>query len=213
MDLPSTTSLTNTPLARILDQDETVLWSGRPHPGPFFASGIPFLIFGLCWGAFDYFGFIRHMGRAHMPDGMNYALIPFFALHLFPLWLALANFIRLPVVYRNTVYALTNRRAIIQGGFWGLSFQSIDYDQIQEATVSVGLIERMVGDCGTVRFFSGRTSAKGANLYDSFSAIDHPYDVYKQLKQVSVDTKTDWKYPNALRPADNPGYSTRYKQP
>ncbi len=209
MELPSTAPA-NSRLAQILDKDETLLWSGRPHPGPFFASGIPFLIFGLCWGAFDYFGFIREMGRASGPS-MGFAL-PFFALHLFPLWLALANCIRLPIVYRNTVYALTNRRAIIQGGFWGLSFQSIDYDQIQESTVTIGPVEKMAG-CGTVRIFSGRTSAKGASLYDSFSAIDHPYDVYKQLKQVSVDIKTDWNYPNAMRPAGNPGYSTRYQPP
>jgi hypothetical protein len=205
VDLPGIPA--NSPLNQILDKDETVLWTGRPHAAPFFASGIPFLIFGLCWGAFDYFGFIRHMGSGK--GEMPMFLIPFFALHLFPLWLALANFIRLPIVYRNTVYALTNRRVIIQGGFWGLSFQSIDYDQIQETTVSVGPIEKMVG-CGSVRIFSGRTSAKGANIFDSFTGIDHPYDVYKQLKQVSVDIKTDWNYPNALRPAQNPGYTTEY---
>ncbi len=205
MDIPGIPA--NSPLTQILDKDEAVLWSGRPHPAPFFASGIPFLIFGLCWGAFDYFGFIRHM--VSRPNAESAIMIPFFALHLFPFWLALANFVRLPVVYRNTVYALTNRRVIIQGGFWGLSFQSIDYDQIQETTVSIGPVEKMVG-CGSVRIFSGRTSAKGANIYDSFTGIDHPYDVYKQLKQVSVDIKTDWNYPNAMRPAQNPGYTTGY---
>jgi hypothetical protein len=201
------TPSTSTALDQVLDKDETVLWSGRPHAGPFFASGIPLLIFGLCWGAFDYFGFIRHMTTMNGP-GLGF-MVPFFALHLFPFWLAIANFIRLPIVYRNTVYALTNRRVIIQGGFWGLSFQSIDYDQIQETTVSVNIVEKPLG-LGTVRIFSGRTSAKGATLYDSFTGIDHPYDVYKQLKQVSVDIKTDWNYPNALRPAQNPGYSTGY---
>ena len=193
--------------AAILDPDEKVIWSGRPHPGPFFASGLPLLIFGLCWGAFDYFGFIRHMPRN---SEMNAALIPFFALHLFPFWLALANFVRLPIVYRNTGYALTNRRVIIRAGFWGASFQSIDYDRIQEASVSVNLIERP-GGLGTIRIFSGRTNAKGANLYDSFVGIENPYDVYRQLKQVSLDVKTDWNYPNAMRPADNPGYTTEYK--
>ena len=192
-------------LDQILDQGETVLWSGRPHPGPFFASGIPILIFGLGWGAFDYFGFIRHM---HTSTEMGF-MIPFFALHLFPFWLAIGNCIRLPIAYRNTLYVLTNRRVIMQGGFWGVSFKSIDYDQIQESDVSVNLIERPM-NLGTIRIFSGRTSAKGANLYDSFVGIDRPYDVYKRLKQVTVDIKTDWNYPNAMRPASNPGYRTQY---
>jgi hypothetical protein len=209
MELPGT-ALANTPLAQVLDKDETILWSGRPHPLPFFASGIPILIFGLCWGAFDYFGFIRHMGSSSMNSDMKYTMIPFFAFHLFTLWIALANFIRLPIVYRNTLYALTNRRVLVQCGFWGLSFQSIDYDRIQESTVSVNIIERPLG-LGTVRIYSGRTSSRGGALYDSFTGIDHPYDVYKQLKQVTVDIKTDWNYPNAMRPKDNPGYSTRYE--
>jgi uncharacterized membrane protein YdbT with pleckstrin-like domain len=192
--------------APILDNNEKVLWSGRPHPLPFFASGVPLLIFGLLWGAFDYFGFIRHM-KAGPETG---ALVPFFALHLFPLWLALGNLVRLPIVYRNTVYALTNRRVIIRAGFWGIGFESIDYDRIEEASVTVNLIERPAG-LGTVRIFSGRTNSKGANLYDNFVGIEKPYEVYRQLKQVSLDIKTDWNYPNALRPAANPGYSTDYK--
>ncbi len=199
---------TSSEFANILDDNETILWSGKPHPGPFFASGIPLLLFGLAWGAFAYFGFIRHMTSTNGP-GLGFA-VPFFALHLFPFWMALANFIRLPVVYSNTAYALTNRRVIIRAGCWGTSFQSIDYDRIQESSVSVNLIEKPLG-LGTVRIFSGRTSSKGANIYDCFVGIDRPYDVYKQLKQVSVDIKTDWNYPNALRPATNSGYPSTYK--
>ena len=42
-------------------------------------------------------------------------------------------------------------------------------------------------------------------------AIDAPYDVDKLLKETTVDVKTDWNYPNKLRPAENPGYHTDYK--
>jgi hypothetical protein len=35
-------------------------------------------------------------------------------------------------------------------------------------------------------------------------------EVFKMVKQTSVDIKTDYNYPNALRPETNPGYKTKY---
>lgn len=201
--------LSNSPFDKILDRNETLLWSGRPHAAPFYLSGVPFLILGLLWGAFD-FGFIRQIHGSSGAQSFNAMLIPFFLLHLAPLWLSVGNVFRLLIVYPNTCYALTNRRVLIRGGFWGASFQSIDYDRIQEADVTVGPVERML-NLGSIKIFSGRTNSKGANLYDRFIGIDHPYDIYKQLKEVSVDIKTDWNYPNALRPPENPGYTSQYR--
>ena len=42
-------------------------------------------------------------------------------------------------------------------------------------------------------------------------AIEDPYAVFKQLKQVSMDIRTDMNYPNQMRPDENPGYKTTYK--
>ena len=39
---------------------------------------------------------------------------------------------RLVFVLKNTEYAITNRRLLIRGGFWGISFKSVDYDRVQE---------------------------------------------------------------------------------
>ncbi len=47
-------------------------------------------------------------------------------------------------------------------------------------------------------------------LYDRWEAIQNPNEIFKQVKQVSVDIKTDYNYPNALRPPINPGYKTKY---
>ena len=49
-------------------------------------------------------------------------------------------------------------------------------------------------------------------MYDKFIGIDEPYAVFKRIKEVSVDIKTDWNYPNAMRPGVNPGYPTRYQK-
>jgi len=189
----------------VKDKDENFIWIGKPVFLPFILSGVPFLIFGLLWGAFDYFGFIRNM-----PAKMAGFAIPFFAIHLFPFYGSILNMLRLVLVHGNTCYAITNKRLMMRSGFFGIDFKAIDYDKISDVEVTVNPLENMFG-VGTVQAFSGRTSSKGTRLYDSFIAVGNPYEVFKKIKEVSVDVKTDWNYPNKLRPEENPGYRTRYK--
>lgn len=191
----------------VLDQNEKILWVGNPTLVPFLLSGVPLLILGLVWGSFDYFGLIRHMDK--MRGEAAGFMIPFFALHLFPLWLGVGNMIRLFLVFWNTCYAFTNKRVMIRSGFFGIGFKSIDFDRIQEMDVTVNPIENILG-VGSIKMFSGATGNNGVRSFDFFMGIENPYQVYKQLKTVSVDVKTDWNYPNALRPGENKGYKTEY---
>jgi len=48
-------------------------------------------------------------------------------------------------------------------------------------------------------------------LHDEWSNIENVYEVFKQVKKVMVDIKTDYNYPNAKRPPTNPGYNTKYE--
>jgi membrane protein YdbS with pleckstrin-like domain len=188
----------------VQDPDENILWIGKSAFVPFLCKGIPFLVFGLFWGAIDYFGFIRNM-----PSQMSGFAIPFFALHLFPLWAGILNMARLYLVFNNTCYAVTNKRLLMRSGFFGIDFKAIDFDKIVNVEVNVGPIENLFG-VGTIQAYSGSASDGKGRIYDRFIAIENPYEVFKQIKQVSVDIKTDWNYPNAMRPAGNPGYNTKY---
>ncbi len=98
----------------------------------------------------------------------------------------------------------------MRSGFWGTDFKAIDYDKISDIEVNVNPVENLFG-VGTIQAFSGRTTNKGGSIYDKFIAIPEPYEVFKRIKEVSVDIKTDWNYPNALRPEKNQGYKTRYE--
>lgn len=191
----------------VLDHDEQVLWVGNPTVIPFLMSGLPFLLLGLIWGAIDYFGFIKHIGTSKEP-ALGF-MVPFFALHLLPLWLGVGNMLRLCLVFGNTCYAFTNKRILLRTGFWGIDFKSIDFDRLQEIEVTVNPIENMLG-VGSLKMFSGGITGKGAPTFNFFIGIEKPYEVYKQLKTVTVDVKTDWNYPNALRPEQNKGYKTGY---
>ena len=192
----------------VKDDDETILWSGQPAVVPFLAQGIPFLIFGLLWGAFDYFFFMQFISFS----GMQLFNVLFMLLHMFPFYGSILNMIRLILVHRNTYYAVTNKRLMLRTGFIGTDFKSVDYDKIQNLEVNINPLEKFL-DVGSIRAFTGEISStrNGTRpLFNEFTAIENPYAVYKQIKQISVDIKTDWNYPNQLRPDENPGYNTKY---
>jgi hypothetical protein len=192
----------------VKDDDEEFIWVGEPMFWPFLCSGIPFLAIGLLWGAFDYFGFIQHLGKAKNSPPPGF-IIPFFALHLFPFWGSILNMLRLVLVHKNTFYAITNKRLMLRSGFWGIDFNALDYDKISDIQVTVNPLENMLG-VGTIRISTGKTTSKGSSLTDDFIGVANPYEVFKKIKTVMVDVKTDWNYPNKFRPQDNPGYNTKY---
>ncbi|MCX5785133.1 MAG: PH domain-containing protein [Elusimicrobia bacterium] len=192
----------------VKDEDENIIWVGEPRFFPFLCTGIPFLAIGLLWGAIDYFGFIRPMGGANSSEPLGF-IVPFFALHLFPFWGSILNMFRLVLVHKNTFYAITNKRVMMRSGFWGIDFNAVDYDKISDVQVTVNPLENMLG-VGTVRISAGKVDSKGNSLTEDFIAVENPYEVFKQLKTVMVNIKTDWNYPNKLRPDENPGYKTKY---
>lgn len=196
---------------QVRDNNENVLWAGRPAFLPFLASGMPFLVIGLIWFSIDFFGFIRPMllGKGHTAPGFTGFMIPFFALHLFPFWGSVLNLLRLFLVHKNTAYAITSRRVMFRGGFWGINFESIDFDQITDLQVNIGPIESSIG-VGTISIYTAAPVANRTPLSKRFIGVTEPYDVFKEIKKVSLDVKTDFEYPNKLRPGTNSGYNTAY---
>ncbi len=192
----------------VKDNDETIYWTGQPKFVPFLAKGIPFLIIGLLWGAFDLFFLMNMMSIG----GAQPFIWIFMLLHLFPFYGSILNMFRLALVHHNTFYAITSKRLMLRTGFFGIDFKAVDYDKIQNLEVNVGPLEKLF-NVGTIRAFTGEyahTKNGTRPLFNEFIAIEEPYEVFKQIKQVSVDIKTDWNYPNKLRPEDNPGYNTKY---
>jgi len=192
----------------VTEPGEKILWQGKPVFWPFVLHGVPILAFGLLWGAMD-LGLFGAAGHSARPTDVHF-LTAFMILHSVPAWGGVLYCLYLVLSHSNTLYAYTNRRMLMRGGVFGSSFKSIDYDRIQELDVIVGFTDRLF-NVGTVRAYSGNTTSKGSPIYDRFVSIENPYDVYRAIKGVEVDVKTDWTYPNALRPAVNPGYRTEYK--
>lgn len=191
----------------IKDDNEDILWTDKPKFIPYAITGLSFGV-----GVFIFVGMYYAMTKNIKNEDGTTGLFSFWFAGI-PIVLFLVSFLNKIFSYSNTSYAFTNKRVMVRTGFLGTGFKIIDYDKISDIEVTVNFIERAY-NVGTIKFFSGRTESNDGittKIYDKWEAIDNPYEVFKQLKKVSVDIKTDFNYPNALRPETNPGYGTKYK--
>jgi Bacterial PH domain len=194
----------------IKDDNEEILWIDKPKFIPFLMTGMGSLLFVLPFG-------IIWILTSRNAKGENGEPTPsyFWLFGLIPIVLGVWSFLQKILSYGNTSYAYSNRRVMMRTGFFGTDFKTIDYDKISDSEVTVNFIERMY-NVGTIRFHAGRTESDSdgniSKMYDTWEAIQNPYEVYKKIKQITVDIKTDYNYPNALRPDNNPGYNTKYQK-
>jgi hypothetical protein len=198
----------------MMDSNEYQLWEGKPEKITYIIGNPVMYVVALVWGAFDFafIGMMFGLGGG-LPMGFGLFMIPFFLLHLMPVWIAVGGPIYRAINWNYIHYVLTDKRIYIQSGIIGRDINVVEFMAISEPEVNVGLIEKLRG-CGTIRLTPSvyrdrqgnqRTTNKGALLH-----IEDPYNVYKRIKQMSVDIKSDIHYPNALRPEENPGYNTKY---
>src|SRR5690349_21453666 len=173
----------------VKDDDEEILWTGKPVFVPYIFSGLGYglyiLVFGIVWVLVD-------VNTKH--ENAEGIFKYFWLFGLIPLFQGLYIFLNKVLGYSNTVYAYSNKRVMMRTGFIGTDFKTIDYDKISDIEVTVNVIERFY-NVGTIRFFSGRTKTDEGNttkLYDHWTAIPNPYEVFKMVKQTSVDIKTDF---------------------
>jgi membrane protein YdbS with pleckstrin-like domain len=188
---------------------ETILWRGKPKKGPFIASrSLTMLPIAVIWLILD----MSFITSAFRGGEMLMFLIPFFALHLMPVWIWLGSTITAGKRWKNTMYYVTNRRIIIQSGFLAVNEKSVFYKDIRNAQLQIGIFDKFAGtgsivlDDGYYDYRNKRNhpGTKLENLEDAQSA-------YSRIQQTILDIQTDIEYPNAYRPEHNPGYQTDYR--
>jgi hypothetical protein len=188
-----------------LDDNEKLLWADKPTLVPYILSNIWHNIIFLGFAAYVILSMWgnQHNSNSSSPNIFIY-IVPAFIL-----FMGLRGVLYAIFSYSNTIYAYSGRRVIIRTGFIGINYLTFDYDKISDTEITVNIFEKMYS-VGTIKFSTGARDSKGNLLYQQFTSIKNPYDVFKELKEVTVNVKTDYDYPNALRPKDNPGYKTEY---
>ena len=210
------------PLTNMFTPGETVLWRGKPKKSAFILNKVIVMMpFALIWLVFDAFIIISIFNGFSMAGtGMGYEyggnmkwfLIPFFALHLLPVWIWIANTMTANRRWKNTEYAATDKRIIIKSGFIGQECLTLYYNNITNVRLHIGVIDRMlkVGDLHfSVAGYEGY-SRNAKSPQHAFLDISNAIELYPKLQKIVMDIQADTHYPNALRPEENPGYNTKY---
>ncbi|QEY27144.1 PH domain-containing protein [Neisseria zalophi] len=159
-----------------------------------------FYVFAILWGLFDwqFFRAFNSFGTAIHQDPI-FPINLFMLIHLAPVWYAIFSLIYRFFNWYRVIYALTDRRIYLTSGLVGNDIKSIEWPEVKDLSVNVGFLENMMQ--------RGTISVSGYKLM----GVENPYDLYKRIKDMAVDISSDRTFPNEFRPAENPGYNTRYK--
>lgn len=199
-------SLQSNSVEDVLNDDEKVLWRGKPNAKSYvLAAMLKMLPIAIIWLIFDgafIVGISIGMSHGQIPLSLLGFIIPFFLLHLMPVWMWIINTVKAFKEVKNLEYAITDRRVIIRSGVIGIDFKFVNYTEIDSVNIKVGFIDKIfkVGDIYI------NSSVNSAVLW----VVSNPYKIGRALQKVTTDIKSDIHYPNALRPEENPGYKTRY---
>lgn len=186
---------------------ETILWRGKPKKSAFIASkSLTLMPIAIVWLCFD------SVLISSAFSGGPWFLIPFMLLHLMPVWLWLGSMLTAGRRWKNTNYFVTNRRIIIQGGFLAVNETTLFYKDLRNARVRIDLLDKLF-HTGDVVFDNGiyYGNSRNQDRLPHLEDLEDPYQVYERIQKIILDIQTDIEYPNAYRPAENPGYQTDYR--
>ena len=190
----------------VLAGGESILWRDKPDKKAHIAAAVfkmlPIAILWLCIDLGFIIGISIGMSRGSIPLPILGFIIPFFLLHLAPVWAWIAGIMKSVAELKNMEYIFTDKRIIIRSGIIGIDFKFLYYNEIESVNVKVSFTDKIfrVGDI----YVNAKSSA--AVLYD----LHNPYILGTKLQKIVQDITTDINYPNALRPDYNPGYNTKY---
>ena len=190
----------------ILEPNEKILQRLKPNKKVVLLEsmfkGMPI---ALLWAAIDITVIVIMISSGAFVDepGLIWFIIPFFAIHLLPLWIYIAGIVKAVLGVKNVEYVFTDKRIIIRSGIIGIDFKTIYYSDVQGINCRVGIFDRL--------FKVGDLYIKAYNQSAVLMNIEAPYFFLSKLQKITLDIKTDIEYPNDLRPRENHGYQTTYK--
>ena len=108
----------------------------------------------------------------------------------------ITTWVGLSMSYKKTFYAYTNKRILIRRGFIGVDYATLDFEMIGGLMVNVNFLDRLMkgsDNPGTITFGSSASpviyTRNGRTAAYAFRNIDHPYEVYRDLKHMVDEYK------------------------
>lgn len=195
------------------NSNETIFWKGKPNKSVYIKEQIfsPLFIFALLWLCID-LSFVIGFFAFQKITLENAFIIPFFILHLLPVWLYLFKVISAFARWKHTEYMVSDQAVYCLTGVFTTNCKRKTFQEITNVSVHQGIFDKRhdVGDIfiitGVTTNKDGRAVNTGFNILD----IDEYMKVYKLITETGRDIYADTMYPNDLRPDNNSGYRTKY---
>ena len=198
-------------LKAIVGEDETIFYEGKPDKKCFIFESIfnPLLPFALLWAIID-FGIIGSTFFADEMKEMILFIVPFFLIHLLPVWIYLGGILFTIRKYKNTYYIVTDKALYVSEGVFRKSILRKSFGELSNINLHRGIFDQIF-KVGDIIATTNQVGTNGKLTPIKISSISNYVEVYNLVKKLQRDVYTDTMYPNALRPEENPGYQTKYK--
>ena len=208
----------NSTVESFLVNGEKILWKEKPKRSAYvLGKSIHMMPIALLWGAIDFS--ILFFTLSSGGSSMLFFLIPFFALHLAPVWIWLGSIIKALKNQKTIQYIITNRRIIEFRGNPVYIQCSIEFRELDDAQLKIGTIDKMlkVGDIkiigvnGTViemcdiknptvlhsKILAIRHIPTGEPITETVTAEEKQKEEYNECEYCGVRVKnSDLKCPN-----------------
>ena len=201
-------------IIQMIGNNENIMWQGKPDKKCFIFESIfnPLMPFALIWALID-FGIIGFGAFTAINDGETSVLlflIPFFTLHLMPVWIYLGGVLLTRKRYNNTYYVVTDRAIYISSGVFTKKINTKPFAEMSHIDLHRGIFDQKFG-VGDIICTSSHNTVNGSTALIKISSISDYTKVYNLVKQLQQDIYSDIMYPNDKRPSENHGYNTKYK--
>lgn len=198
-------------LKSVVGLDEKILYEGKPNKKCYIFESIfnPLLPFALIWAIID-MSIIG--GTLFFEDSSNilFFIIPFMLLHMMPVWIYLGGVLFTTIRYKNTAYIITERAIYVSGGLFSRTINTKPFAELSHIDLHRGIFDQIF-NVGDIIATSNQLGRDGKSTTINIASISDYVDVYNMVKKLQTDIYTDVMYPNAKRPAENPGYNTKYR--
>ena len=204
----------NEDLRKMIDVNENIRWEGKPDKKCFIFEAIfnPLMPFAIIWAIIDFsfIGFGISNATKDVGNQMLLFMIPFFLLHLLPVWLYLGGVLLSVKRYKNTNYIVTDRAIYVSNGTFTKNIKTKPFAEMSHIDIHRGIFDQKFG-VGDIICTSSQNTANGMADVINITSIKDYTEVYNIIKKLQQDIYTDIMYPNDKRPKENHGYNTEYK--
>lgn len=134
-----------------LEPMEYVFWKGRGNKLAYIINNsMAMAPFAIIWLFFDA-GFIAtmiggfSMNGEGVPSEVLMFIVPFFAVHLLPVWIWIGGMLKSAKKWKESVYAITDKQIIVKNAATGMCIDRYKYDSIVTVKIHRGFWDKILG--------------------------------------------------------------------